>query len=89
MAWDLVVFAALIKLRGRLRPDGSIFMAYLVMYNLGRFFIDFTRVNQPWLFGLHQAQIITLLVLVVVIPILITRVRWQGELPVAKAEGSQ
>lgn len=76
MAWDLAVFATLMVFRGRLKPDGALFMVYLAMYNFGRFFIDFTRSNQPWLFGLHQAQVITLLVLIVVIPLLISRVRW-------------
>ena len=85
MAWDLVVFAALMIFRGRLKPDGSLFMVYLAMYNFGRFFIDFTRSNQPWLFGLHQAQIITLLVLIVVVPMLIARVRWQRSQNVSDA----
>lgn len=89
MAWDLVVFAALLKLRGRLKPDGALFMSYLAMYNLGRFFIDFYRVNQTWLFGLHQAQVITLLVLVVVVPLLVARVRWQRGMTAASAGQSQ
>lgn len=85
MAWDLVVFAALMIFRGRLRPDGSLFLVYLAGYNFGRFFIDFTRSNQPWLFGLHQAQIITLLVLIVVVPMLIARVRWQRPPNISRA----
>lgn len=88
MAWDLAVFAALLVLRRRLRPDGSLFLTYLVMYNIGRFFIDFYRTGQPWLFGLHQAQILAILVLAVTIPLLAARVRWQGAQSVGNAVAS-
>lgn len=89
MAWDMVVFGALLAFRGRLKPDGASFLSYLAIYNLGRFFIDFYRVNQPWLFGLHQAQIINLLVLAVVVPLLVARVRWQRVPPPIAAMESQ
>ncbi len=85
MAWDLAVFTVLLILRHRLRPDGSLFLAYLAMYNAGRFFIDFYRAGQPWLFGLHQAQILSLVVVMVTILLIAMRVRWQGTQPVGKA----
>ncbi|MBI2866084.1 MAG: prolipoprotein diacylglyceryl transferase [Chloroflexi bacterium] len=61
IVWDLLVLGALLKLRGRLRPDGALFAVYLVLYSLGRFFISFFRENTPVLAGLNAAQVIALL----------------------------
>jgi len=77
----LVVFAVLLKLRGRFKPDGSIFLIYLSLYSLWRIGIDFLRAGTPFLFGLHQAQIIGIIVLAITIPLLAYRTRW------IKAEG--
>lgn len=76
LMWDLVVFGILLRLRGRLTPSGSLFFVYLSLYSLGRFAVDFTRAGAGGLAGLHQAQVIALLVMAVVIPILVYRVRW-------------
>jgi len=74
--WDLIVLGIVLRLRGRLRPDGSLFIFYLALYSVGRFFITFTRVNNPWLFGLVQAQIIALAILLVTVPWLVARAHW-------------
>ncbi|MBU2008560.1 MAG: prolipoprotein diacylglyceryl transferase [Chloroflexi bacterium] len=76
IVWDLIVLAIVLRLRGRLRPDGSLFVLYLALYSVGRFFITFTRVNNPWLFGLVQAQLIALLILLVAVPWLVARAHW-------------
>ena len=78
--WDLLVFAVLWRLRGRLKPDGVLFLLYLCLYSLGRFFISYVRVNKEVLFGLQQAQVIALLVLIVCVPsiIYLTRKRAEG-----------
>jgi phosphatidylglycerol:prolipoprotein diacylglycerol transferase len=83
--WNLVVFAVLHRLKGRLRPDGALFMAYLAIYSFGRFFINFTRVNDPFFLGLHQAQILALLVLLVAGFWLAFRIRWVSREPEAVA----
>jgi len=79
--YNLIVFAVLLKLRGRFKPDGSLFLVYLTLYSLWRFSIGFLREGTPFLFGLHQAQVIGLIVLAITIPILAYRTRW------VKAEG--
>ncbi len=76
--WNMVVFAVLYRLKGRLKPDGYLFMAYLALYSLGRFFINFTRVNDPFFLGLQQAQLLALLVLVITVPLLVARARLVG-----------
>ena len=72
----LIGFTLLLKLRGRLKPDGSLFLVYLSLYSLWRLGGDFLRVGAPFLFGLHQAQFIALIVLAVTIPLLVLRTRW-------------
>jgi len=74
--WNLIVFGVLFKLRGRFKPDGSLFLIYLSLYSLWRVGTDFLREGTPFLFGLHQAQIIAIIVLAITVPILAYRTRW-------------
>jgi len=66
-------------LRGRLKPDGSLFLVYLSLYSLWRLGIDFLREGTPFLFGLHQAQVIAIIILAIAIPVLAMRTRWVKE----------
>jgi len=72
----LVVFVGLLMLRGRLQPDGSLFMVYLGLYSLWRLGIDFLREGTPFLFGLHQAQVIAIVVLAITVSLLAYKMRW-------------
>jgi len=74
--YGLIVFLVLLKLRGRFQPDGSLFLVYLSLYAVWRVGIDFIRVGTPFLFGLHQAQVVSLVVLAITIPVLAYRTRW-------------
>ena len=76
--YNLVVFGILLKLRGRFKPDGSLFLIYLSLYAIWRFSVDFIRDGTPFLFGLHQAQVIALIVLAIALPLLVLRTRWVG-----------
>jgi len=38
--------------------------------------IDFIRDGNPFLFGLHQAQVISIVVLLIAVPLLAVRTRW-------------
>jgi len=76
IVWNLIVFGVLFKLRGRLKPDGSLFLIYLGLYSLWRFGIGFLREGTSFLFGLHQAQIVGIIVLVIAIVFLAWRTRW-------------
>ena len=76
LIYDLIVFAVLLKLRGRFKPDGSLFLIYLSLYSLWRLGIELLREGTPFLFGLHQAQVIAIIVLIIAIPILAYRTRW-------------
>ncbi len=72
----LIIFGVALALRGRFKPDGSLFLVYLSLYSLWRFGIDFLRAGSPFLFGLHQSQVIAIIVLVITIPLLALRTRW-------------
>lgn len=74
--YNLIVFVVLLKLRGRFKPDGSLFLIYLSLYSLWRFGIDFIREGTPFLFGLHQAQVIALIILAIAVGFLSVRTRW-------------
>ncbi len=82
LIFGLVVFGVLLKLRGRFKPEGSLFLIYLSLYAIWRIVVDFMRVGTPFLFGLHQAQVISIIVLAIVIPLLALRTWW------VKAESS-
>jgi len=74
--FNLIVFGILLSLRGRLKPEGAIFTIYLAFYAAWRLGIDFIREGTPFLFGLHQAQFIGVVILAITIPIIIMKVRW-------------
>ena len=76
LIYNLIVFGILLKLRGRFRPDGSLFLIYLSLYSLWRLATDFLRVGTPFLFGLHQAQVVAIIVLAIAVPLLVYKTRW-------------
>lgn len=84
--FNLIVFGILLMLRKKLRPDGSLFLVYLSFYSVWRIGSDFLREGTDFLFGLHQAQVIGIIVLVICLVLLIKRTRWvkEGEEPTTK-----
>jgi len=74
--WNLLVFGLLLRLKGHLKPDGSLFLIYLSLYSVYRLGTDFLREGTPFLFGLHQAQVIAIIVLAIAVPFLALRTRW-------------
>lgn len=74
MIWDVVVASVLwLVFRNRLRPHGMLFVLFLGMYSLGRFFISFIREDRVWVVGLDESQVIALITLVITMTILITK----------------
>ena len=72
--WNLIVFAILWQLRGRVKPQGSLFFLYLCLYAAGDFGLRFFRyADTSYPGGLQQGQIISLVILVVAVPWLIIR----------------
>ena len=73
--YNLIIFGVLLSLRGRFRPAGALFAIYLTFYSLWRFGIDFIREGTPFLFGLHEAQVIALVVLAITLTFIVWKVR--------------
>ena len=89
LIYGLIVFVVLHKLRGRFKPDGSLFLIYLSLYAVWRIGIDFLRERNPFLFGLDQAQVISIIVLAIAIPWLVSRTRWVKKEALAEVEEAQ
>ncbi len=81
IVYNLIVFGILFKLRGRFQPDGSLFLIYLSLYSLWRLGIGFLREGAPFFFfGLHQAQVVAIVMLLITVSMLVMRSRWvRGE----------
>ncbi len=65
LVWNLIVFAIVWRLQGKLKPQGSLFLIYLSLYSAGDFAIRFLRDNETVWLGLQQGQLISLTILVI------------------------
>jgi phosphatidylglycerol:prolipoprotein diacylglycerol transferase len=74
--YNLLVFGILLLLRKRFRPDGSLFLIYLTFYAAWRLGIGFIREGNELLFGLHEAQLISIVVLIITITLMAWKTRW-------------
>lgn len=71
MIVNLGIFALLWHLRKRDWPDGLLFLVYLALYSVERFFLAFTSSYKIIAFGLTQSQIVALVSLVVALPLIV------------------
>lgn len=60
----LGIFFLILYLKNRKLPEGSLFMIFLGAYSVGRFIIDFARVD-PTYFGLTIAQYACIIVIII------------------------
>jgi phosphatidylglycerol:prolipoprotein diacylglycerol transferase len=72
---SLLVFTVLWLLRKKLKPEGSLFLLMLALLAATDLPIRLFRVGEPFLFGLQQAQLIGILVLLVSIPWLVIKMK--------------
>ena len=75
MITNIIILGVIFLLRGRVRPAGSIFMIYLALYAIARFGIQFIRLDDVKFWGLQEAHLIAIIVLLVTIPWIIWKVR--------------
>lgn len=79
LLFSLALFAVIWLLRGRFRVPGTLFAIWLVLYSAGQFVLFFWRANVIVLFGLKQAQITAVVVIVLAVPAyLLWRRYWLG-----------
>jgi phosphatidylglycerol:prolipoprotein diacylglycerol transferase len=75
LLWGLIVFAVVWRLRGKFKPEGCLLFFCLCLFAAGDFGVRFFRIGEPLLWGLYQAQVLDLAILVVFLPWLIIRMR--------------
>lgn len=68
-----VILFVVWKLWGRVKPAGSLFLIYLSLYAFARFFLTFLRQEELHLIQLQEAQIVSLVVLAITVPLLAFR----------------
>ena len=67
---SLALFVLLWNLRTRVHPAGMLAMIYIVLYSVSQFFIFFLRDNIVILGGLKQAQVTSLVVIALSLPVI-------------------
>jgi phosphatidylglycerol:prolipoprotein diacylglycerol transferase len=60
MIGDVLIFALLWRLRGRLKTDGALFLVYLALYSTLKFTVTLLRQEVVWLGGLQEAQLVSM-----------------------------
>ncbi len=63
--WNLIVFVILFYMLHKVKESGVVFLTYIGLYSLGRFFIEGLRTDSLMMFGLRTAQIISLIGIVI------------------------
>lgn len=69
LLFNALLFTILWSLRFRLRRPGLLFVTYVIIYSVGQFILFFWRDNEVLLWGLKQAQLTALVVLVLALPL--------------------
>jgi prolipoprotein diacylglyceryl transferase len=75
LLWSLIAFAIVWRLRGKLKPEGSLVFLFICIFAAGDFVVRFFRTDEPVLWGLRQAQVLDIGALAIHLPWLIIRMR--------------
>jgi phosphatidylglycerol---prolipoprotein diacylglyceryl transferase len=67
----LIVLAVMLSLRRRFKPEGSLFLLFVILYAGWRLGIDFLRAGKPLIAGLQQSQVFSIIALAASIPLLV------------------
>lgn len=71
MLWNGLFLFFILKYRSYFRKDGLLFLSYLTYYSLGRFVLTFVRQEKIWLWGLQEAQVVAIAIMVVSITVFV------------------
>ena len=80
MAYNLIIFGVLWDIRKRVTREGLLFWLFLLMYSVGRFGVEFFRVNPRILAGLSGSQIFSLILFLVSAGVIVFKYKpWLGK----------
>ncbi len=65
MLWNGLTLLGLLTLGRRINKDGVLFLSYLAIYSVGRFLLSSVRLENTYLWGLQEAQVVALATVVV------------------------
>jgi len=87
MIWNLLGFIVLWLIRKKVKPDGALFLIWLIFFGVGDFAVRFFRGDTtPFMFGLPEAQIVDIPVVTVAVILLVVKViRYKKAVPAAEA----
>ncbi len=73
--WNALALLLLLRLRRHFKTDGHLFLTYLAIYSVGRIVLSTVRQEKIWFWGLQEAQVFGIVVLVVaaVLAVYLTR----------------
>ena len=74
--WNMIGLFVITKLKGKLQPAGALWMVYITWYSVGRFGIQYLRLDDVKFWGLQEAHLIAIGVLAFTIPYIVLKVRW-------------
>ncbi|MBA1333677.1 MAG: Prolipoprotein diacylglyceryl transferase [Firmicutes bacterium] len=58
--WNMGVFFVLLWFRKRKKVEGEVFLLYVILYSVGRFFIEGLRIDSLMIGSLRMAQVVSL-----------------------------
>jgi phosphatidylglycerol---prolipoprotein diacylglyceryl transferase len=73
LGFAIVAFFILLSLRKKMKYSGQLFYIYIILTGIPRLLVEFIRLNPKIIFGLSQAQIISILMILTGIAMLIIK----------------
>lgn len=64
MVFAVLAFFVLLKIRKKMKYNGQLFYIYLILTGIPRLFVEIVRTNPRIIWGLSQAQIISILMII-------------------------
>ncbi|MDO8578963.1 MAG: prolipoprotein diacylglyceryl transferase [Dehalococcoidales bacterium] len=88
IVWNGLALIGIWKLRGVFKKDGVLFLSYLPVYALGRFLLTFVRQEAVWFWGLQEAQVVAIGILVISMVLLVYWMKKPAIMPGDKDESA-
>ena len=73
--WNVLTLAGVLALSRRVKAPGALFLMYVSAYAIGRLLLTSVRQEVVWFWGMQEAQVVSLAILAVSVPLLVRSVR--------------